>query len=107
MVEDYNLVVEEQGGFKKGRGSKNQIVLLMLLGQTELAMQEGGFLAAFIDFSKAYDRVCMKKLWECLRGYGVSGKFLVMLQALHLEISVEVKIGDKRSDHFPVSTGLM
>ena len=40
----------------------------MLLGQTELATQEGGFLAAFIDFSKVYDRVCMKKLWECLRG---------------------------------------
>ena len=32
--------------------------------------------------------------------------FLVMLQAFYLENSVEVKIGDKRSDHFPVSTGL-
>ena len=28
-----------------------------------------------------------------------------MLQALYLENSVEVKIGDKRSDHFSVSTG--
>ena len=106
VVEEYNLVVEEQGGFRKGRGCRDQIVSLMLLGQTKLATQEGGFLAAFIDFSKAYDRVCRKKLWECLRGYGVSGKFLVMLQALYLENSVEVKIGDKRSDHFPVSTGL-
>ena len=103
VVEEYNLVVEEQGGFRKGRGCRDQIVSLMLLGQTKLATQEGGFLAAFIDFSKAYDRVCRKKLWECLRGYGVSGKFLVMLQALYLENSVEVKIGDKRSDHFPVS----
>ena len=105
MVEEYNLV-EEQGGFRKGRGCRDQIALLMLLGQTKLATQEGGFLAAFIDFSKAYDRVCRKKLWECLRGYGVSGKFLVMLQALYFENSVEVKIGNKRSDHFPVNTGL-
>ena len=26
----------------------------------------------------------MTELWECLRGYGVSGKFLVMLQALYI-----------------------
>ena len=106
MVEEYNMVVEEQGGFRKGRGCRDQIVSLMLLGQTKLATQEGGFLAAFIDFSKAYDRVCRKKLWECLKGYSVSGKFLAMLQALYLDNSVEVKIGDKRSDHFPVSSGL-
>ena len=68
MVEEYNVVVEEQGGFRKGRGCRDQIVLWMLLGQTKLATQEGGFLAAFIDFSKAYDRVCRKKLWECLGG---------------------------------------
>ena len=81
-----------------------KIVSLMLLGQTKLATQEGGFLAAFIDFSKAYERVCREKLWECLRGYSVSGKFLVMLQSLYLENSVEVKIGDKQRDHFPAST---
>ena len=40
VVEEYNLVVEEQGGFR----------------------QENGSLAAFIDFSKAYDRACREKL---------------------------------------------
>ena len=32
--------------------------------------------------------------------------FLVMLQSLYLENSMEVKIGDRRSDHFSVNTGL-
>ena len=36
----------------------------------------------------------------------MKGKFLVMLQALYLETSIEVKISEKQSDHFPVSTGL-
>ena len=102
MVEEYNLVVEERGGFR--RGCRDQIVFL--LGQTKVASQEDGFLAVFIDFSKTYDRVCREKLWGCLRGYGVKGKFLAMLQALYLENSMEVKIGDKWSDHFSVSTGL-
>ena len=106
VVEEYNLVVEEQGGFRRGRGCRDQIVSLILLGQTKVASKAGGFLTAFIDFSKAYDRVCREKLWGCLRGYGVKGKFLSMLQVLYLENSMEVKIGDKRSDHFPVSTGL-
>ena len=82
------------------------MVRIQLVRKKEIYIQEGGFLAAFIDFSKAYDRVCRKKLWECLKGDGVSGKFLVMLQALYLENSVEVTIGDKRSDRFPVSSGL-
>ena len=69
-------------------------------------LQEDGFLAAFIDFSKAYDRVNGKKLWGCLRGYGVMGKFLSMLWVLYLENLMEVKIGNKWSDCFPVSTGL-
>ena len=48
MIEEYNLVVEEQGGFRKGRDCRDQIILLMLLGQTKLATLEGGFLAALI-----------------------------------------------------------
>ena len=38
--------------------------------------------------SKTHDRVCREKLWECFRRYGVSGKFLVILQSLYLENSV-------------------
>ena len=87
-----------------GEVCRDQIVFL--LSQTKVASQEDGFLAVFIDFSKAYDRVCREKLWGCFRGYGVKGKFLAMLQALYLENSMEVKIGDKWSGHFSVSTGL-
>ena len=58
-------------------------------------------MAAFIDFNKAFERVNMEKLWGCLRGYGVKGS---MLEVLYLENSM--KIGDKWSDCFPVSTGL-
>ena len=42
VVEEYNLVVEEQGGFRRGRGCRDQIVSLILLGQTKVALQEDG-----------------------------------------------------------------
>ena len=44
VVEKYNLVVEEQGGFRKDRGCRDQIVLLMLLGLTKLAIYTEGWL---------------------------------------------------------------
>ena len=75
------------------------------VGSDQGGFAGGWLLAAFIDFSKAYD-MCREKLWGYLRGYGVKGKFLVMLQALYLQNSMEVKIGDRRSDHFSVNTGL-
>ena len=81
MVKEYNLVVDEQGGFRRGRGCRDQIVSLILLGQTKVASQEDGFLAASIDFGKAYDRVCREKVWGCF----VKGKFLAMLQVLYFE----------------------
>ena len=107
VVEEYKLVVEEQGGFRRGRGCRDQIVSLILLGQTKVALQKDGFLPPLLILIRhIYDRVNREKLWGCLRGCGVKGKFLSMLQVLYLENSMEVKIGDKWSDCFPVSTGL-
>ena len=39
VVEEFNLVVEEQGSFRIGRGCRDQIVSLILLGQTKVALQ--------------------------------------------------------------------
>ena len=53
VVEGRKLVAEEQGGFRKGRGCRDQILTLMLLGQVYIA---------FIDLKKAYDTVDCNKL---------------------------------------------
>ena len=54
VVEERKLVVEEQGGFKKSRGCRDQILTLMLVGQVQMAMRKSGMRAAFIDLKKAY-----------------------------------------------------
>ena len=43
MVKEFNLVVEEQGGFRRDRGCRGQIVSLILLGQTKVGSQEDCF----------------------------------------------------------------
>ena len=52
VVRERNLVVEEQGGFRTGRGCRDQLLTLMLLGQIK-AMSRRGMFAGFIDFRKA------------------------------------------------------
>ena len=49
-------VAEEQGGFRKGRGCRDQLMTLVLLGQMKAVTRRGMF-ASFIDLRKAYDRV--------------------------------------------------
>ena len=56
VVGERNLVAEEQGGFRRGRGCRDQLLTLMLLGQIK-AMSKRGMFAGFIDFRKAYDKV--------------------------------------------------
>ena len=56
VVEEKQLVADEQGGFRKGRGCRDQLMTLVLLGQMKAVTGRGMF-ASFIDFRKAYDRV--------------------------------------------------
>ena len=68
MVGERNLVAEEQGGFRRGRGCRDQLLTLVLLGQIK-AMPKRGMFAGFIDFRKAYDRVDQEKLWAVWKGW--------------------------------------
>ena len=75
MVEEKQLVAEEQGGFRKGRGCRDQLITLVLLGQMKAVTGRGMF-ASFIDFRKPYDRVDRGKLWGYLKRKGIGGRAL-------------------------------
>ena len=106
FVERQQLLAEEQGGFRKGRGCRDQMVTLHLLGQIRMITKKKGMFASFIDLSKAYDRVDRTKLWRCLVEKGLSGRMIDFLKAAYLGIRCEVKVGDEFSDLFEVTTGL-
>ena len=82
VAEGEGLITEEQGDFRKQRGCRDQVLALVLLGQTEMVRADRGMLVAFIDFAKAYDKVDRGKLWRCLEQLGVNGRFLSFLKAL-------------------------
>ena len=62
VAEVTGLIAEEQCGFRKRRGCRDQLLSLVLLGETEMVRKPAGMLVAFIDFAKASDKVNREKL---------------------------------------------
>ena len=96
-VEEKGLVAEEQGGFRRDSGCRDQVLMLMLLGQIKARSRRGVF-ATFID----YDRVDRNKLWQCLQGSGVGGRAVAFLQAAYRTLTCKVKVNGVLSDSFAV-----
>ena len=105
VVEERQLLVEEQGGFRKGRGCRDQMLTLTLLGQYSMRTKRGMF-AGFIDFKKAYESVDRGKLWACLERLGLGGRLTSFLKAAYSNLRCEVKVGEQCSDAFSVTNGL-
>ena len=101
LVEERRLVAEEQGVFRRGRGCRDQVITLMLLGKMNASFRQGMF-ATFIDFRKAYDRVDRNKLWQCLQDCGFGGRIISFLQAAYRSLTCEVKVGEMMTDSFTV-----
>ena len=49
MAEEIGLIAEEQVCFRRNRGCRDQILLLVLLGQAEMVKWNDGMLVALID----------------------------------------------------------
>ena len=106
VVEDNGLVANEQAGFRKGYSCMEQVLSLVLLGQSQVSMKREGMLVAYIDFLKAYDRIDRMKLWSCLSSNGICGRFLNFLKTLYEDSSCQGKLGNIVSEGFPVHRGL-
>ncbi|TWW78062.1 R2DM Retrovirus-related Pol polyprotein from type II retrotransposable element [Takifugu flavidus] len=98
-------VVEEQCGFRPGRGTTDQLFTLagVLKGSWEFAQPVH---MCFVDLEKAYDWVPRCTLWGVLREYGVEGPLIRAVQSLYQRSRSLVRIAGCKSDSFPVRVGL-
>ena len=51
--------------FRKGRGTRDQIANICWITEKEREFQKNIYFC-FIDYAKAFDSVCNKKLWKIL-----------------------------------------
>jgi hypothetical protein len=67
-----------QAGFRKGRGTRDQIANLRWLMEKAREYQKEFYLC-FIDYSKAFDCVDHQKLWSVLLEMGVPKHLIILI----------------------------
>ena len=71
-----------QGGFRKGRGTRDQIANINWIIEKAREFQENIYFC-FIDYDKAFDYVDHNKLWEILKEMGIPDHLTCLLRNLY------------------------
>ena len=97
-------LADEQAGFRKDRGTVQQILALRLL--VENARRKGRRIySCFIDFEKAFDNINQEVAWEVLKSYGVNHTLIDILKDINENAEVAVRIQNELGNWFRTSKG--
>ena len=68
-----------QAGFRKGRGTRDQIANICWITEKAREFQKNIYFC-FIDYAKAFDHVDHKKLWKILKEMGIPDHLICLLR---------------------------
>jgi hypothetical protein len=97
-----------QGGFRKQRGTTQQIVAFHIMTKNQIELSgEPQHWMAFLDIKAAYDTVWQEKRWEILARRGVEPSLLKVIQSLFDRCTAKVNIKGSKSAPFWFMLGLL
>ena len=99
-----NVLPETQCGFRSGRSTMDMVFCLRQV-QEKCIEQNILLYVVFIDFSKIFDTVSQQGLWQVLKKYGCTEKFVNLTEALHLGMQANVTVSGSVSKNFSASSG--
>ena len=94
-----------QVGFKKGRGTRDQIVNSRWIIIKAREFQKNIYFC-FIDYAKAFDCVDHKKLWEILKEKGMPEHLICLLRNLYAGQEAAVRTEHGTTDWFQIGKGV-
>ena len=89
-----------QAGFRKGRGTRDQIANIYLINEKAREFQKNIYFC-FIDYTRAFDYVDHNKLWKILKDMGIPDHLTRLLGNLYavrkhqLELDMDQQTGSK------------
>ena len=89
-----------QAGFRKGRGTRDQISNICWIIQKPRVPENHLFL--FIDYAKAFDCVDHNKLWKILKEMGIPDHLTCLLRNLYARQEAVVRTGHGTADWFQI-----
>ena len=96
---------DDQAGFRKGRGTIDQIVNPRWIIEKAREFQINNYLC-FIDYAKAFDCVDHNKLWKILKEMGISDHLTCLLRNLYAGQEATVRTGHGTTDWFQIGKGV-
>ena len=90
-----------QAGFRKGRGTRDQIASIhWIMGKAREFQKNIYFF--FIDYAKAFDCVDHNKLWKILKEMGIPDHLTCLLRNLYAGQEATVRAGRGTPDCFKI-----
>ena len=94
-----------QAGFRKGRGTRDQIANVHWIMAKAREFQKNIYFC-FIDYAKAFDCVDHDKLWKILKEMGIPDHLTCILRNLYAGQEASVIIGHGTTDWFQIGKGV-
>ena len=93
-----------QAGFRKGRGTRDQIANICWIREKAREFQKNIYFC-FIDYAKAFDCVDHNKLWKILREMRIPDQLTCLLRNLYAGQETTVRTGQGTTDWFQIGKG--
>ena len=90
-------IPDVQAGFRKGRGTRDQIANIRWIMEKAREFQKTIYFC-FIDYAKAFDWMDHKKLWKILKEMGIPDHLTWLLRNLYAGQEATVRTGHGTTD---------
>ena len=94
-----------QAGFRKGRGTRNQIANICWIIEKASQFQKNIYFC-FIDYAKVFDCVDHNKLWKILKEMGIPDDLTCLMRNLYAVQEATVRTGHGTTDWFQIGKGV-
>ena len=90
-----------QAGFRKGRGTRDQIANILWIMEKAREFQKN-ICFCFIDYAKDFDCVDHNELWKILKDTGIPDHLICLLRNLYAGQEATVRTGHGTTDWFQI-----
>ena len=94
-----------QAGFRKGRGTRDQIANICWIIEKAREFQKNIYFC-FIDYAKTFDSVDHNKLWKILKEMGIADHLNCLLRNLYAGQEATVRTRHGKMDWFQIGKGV-
>ena len=91
-------------GFRKGRGTRDQIANIHWIIEKAKVFQKN--ITCFTEFDKSFKCVDHNKLWKVLQEIGIPDHFTYLLRNLYAGQEATVRTGQRSKDWFHIRKGI-